>query len=108
MGNNVNTPATNATSSPRVDKSAFKRYLITHKTTSYCSNCRKSKVIENEMRYHRELVEATRSSVLDDRGLDPIPVNDVALQEAVDEFLPPLEPEPACVPQVQYDATILM
>ena len=56
------------------------------------------------MKYHCELVEATRSSVLDGRGLDPFPVNDIALQEAVDAFLPPLDSE--TVGALQYDAAV--
>ena len=82
-----------------VDRAAFKRHLSQHKTMFYCSFCsnfknvRKTKVVAHEQKYHSHLVEASRSSVLGGRGLDPLPINDQALQEAVDAFLPPLDPE---------------
>ena len=58
----------------------------------------------HELKYHCELVEATRASVLERQSLDPLPVNDIALQEAVDAFLPPLN-EPAGVLQY-HDAAL--
>ena len=93
-----------------LDKAAFKSHLATHNTTYYCSYCpvfrnvRKQKVIAHELKFHRELAEASRASVLDGRGLDLLPLNDQALQAAVDTFFPPLE-EP--VDMQQYNEIAL-
>ena len=79
-----------------VDKAAFRKHLNTHKAMFYCSFCsnfknaHKAEVVAHEQKRHGHLVMAARENVLDGRDLEPMtmPINDQALQEAVDAFLP--------------------